>query len=65
MSSAITRSAKLCMHSDEKNKMTKKLGWNDELNMLKRVSSKDYSTWMAVGKPEHGLLYESMLKSRH
>ncbi len=44
--------------------MTKKLGWNDELKMLKRASNKDYSTWMAVGKPRHGLLYGSMLKSR-
>ena len=44
--------------------MTKKLGWNDKLKVLKRASSKDYSTWMAVGMPRHGLLYGSMLKSR-
>ena len=63
VSSAITRSAKLCIPM-RKNKMTKKLGWNDELKMLKRASNKDYSIWMAVGKPRHGLLYGSMLKSR-
>ena len=63
VSSAITRSAKLCIPM-RKNKMTKKLGWKDELKILKRASNKDYSTWMAVVKPRHGLLYGSMLKSR-